>query len=146
MYHFCRAAQNACLPNQYWSPSDPTRFSSVRGATIQYQGGGWSFCRGQIIYFTRLGGALKIANCITCLYRTVLEVNYLFNAESARNYLFQIGYYVQNSVVTDSLVQCKMVHLKCGICFYFLSVIKYRKYPSITFLLGVMSMCHWLSA
>ena len=31
----------------------------------------------------RLGGALKIINFITCLYRTVLEVNHLFHAESA---------------------------------------------------------------
>ena len=33
--------------------------------------------------------ALKISHFITCLYRTVLEVNYLFHAESARNYLFK---------------------------------------------------------
>ena len=32
---------------------------------------------------------LKNLNFITCLYRSVLEVNYLFRAESARNYLVQ---------------------------------------------------------
>ena len=52
-------------------------------------GGGWSFCRGKLFISTRLGGALKMSNVITCLYRTVLEVNYLFHAESTRNYLFQ---------------------------------------------------------
>ena len=30
-----------------------------------------------------------MSNFITCLYRTALEVNYLFHAGSARNYLFQ---------------------------------------------------------
>ena len=42
-------------------------------------GGGWSFCRGEIIYFiisTQLGGALKMSNFITCLYGTVLNLNY----------------------------------------------------------------------
>ena len=43
--------------------------------------GGWS-----LFISTRLGGALKISNFITCLlYTTVLEVNYLFHVESARN-------------------------------------------------------------
>ena len=37
----------------------------------------------------RVGGALKISNFITCLYRTVLEVNHLFHAESAQNYLLK---------------------------------------------------------
>ena len=40
-------------------------------------------------YTTGLGGALNISHFVTCLYGTVLEVNYLFHAESARNYLFQ---------------------------------------------------------
>ena len=35
----------------------------------------WSFC--------------QMSNFITCLYRTFLEVNYLFHAESARKYFFQ---------------------------------------------------------
>ena len=30
-----------------------------------------------------------MSNFITCLYGTVLEINYLFHAGSARNYLFQ---------------------------------------------------------
>ena len=30
-----------------------------------------------------------MSNFITCLYRTVLEVNCLFHAESAQNYLFK---------------------------------------------------------
>ena len=38
---------------------------------------------------TRPGGALTILNSIKCSYGTVLEVNYLFHAQSARNYLFQ---------------------------------------------------------
>ena len=38
---------------------------------------------------TRFGGALEISNFITCLHKKVLEVNYLFHAESVRNYLFQ---------------------------------------------------------
>ena len=57
--------------------------------SIYRRGGGCSFCRGQIIFSTRPGRALKITNCITCLYRTLLHVNYLFHAESARNYLFK---------------------------------------------------------
>ena len=44
-------------------------------------GGGWSFS-------TLLSGALKISNFITCLY-SIICYNYLFHAESARNYLFQ---------------------------------------------------------
>ena len=34
-----------------------------------------------------LGGTLKILNFITRLYGIVLEVNYLFHTEFARNYL-----------------------------------------------------------
>ena len=30
-----------------------------------------------------------MSNCITSLYRTVLEVSYLFHAGSAQNYLFK---------------------------------------------------------
>ena len=33
-----------------------------------------------------------MSNFITCLYRTVLEVKYLFHAGSARNYLFHINH------------------------------------------------------
>ena len=38
---------------------------------------------------TRLDGAVKMSNYITCLCRTVLEVSYLFHAESAQNYHFK---------------------------------------------------------
>ena len=44
---------------------------------------------GKLFISTGLGGALKISHFVTCLYGTVLEVNNLFHAESARNYLFQ---------------------------------------------------------
>ena len=51
--------------------------------------GGGGFVAGKLFISTGLGGAVKISHCITCLYRAVLEVDYLFHAESARNYLFQ---------------------------------------------------------
>ena len=41
-------------------------------------GVGWIFYRWQFVFSTRLGCMLKIKNCITCLYRTVLERNDLF--------------------------------------------------------------------
>ena len=52
------------------------------------QGGGGAdvFVAGKLFILTGLGGALKISNFITCLHRTVLEINYSFHAESARNY------------------------------------------------------------
>ena len=43
-----------------------------KGATIQYPGGGG------IIYFNPVRRLLKISNFITCLYRTVLDLNNLF--------------------------------------------------------------------
>ena len=64
---------------------------TVRGPPFNIQGG-WGaavFVAGKLFISTGLGRELKILNFITCLYRTVLEVNYLFHAESARNYLFQ---------------------------------------------------------
>ena len=63
----------------------------VRGPPFNFQGwgGGGVFAAGKIFISTRLGGALKISHFITCLYRTVLEVNYLIHAESARNYLLK---------------------------------------------------------
>ena len=39
----------------------------------------------------RLSGELNISNVITCLYRTVLEIDHLFHAESALNF------YLKNS-------------------------------------------------
>ena len=59
---------------------------------MQYVGGGGGagvFVAGKLFISTRLGGALKISNFIISLYRTVFNVNYLFHAESARNYLFK---------------------------------------------------------
>ena len=62
----------------------------VRGPPLDSQGGGAGvFVAGKLFISTGLGGALKISHFVTCLYGTVLEVNYLFHAESARNYLFQ---------------------------------------------------------
>ena len=52
-------------------------------------GGGRSFVADKLFISTRRGGALKILNFITCLYKTVLEVNYLFHTESAQNYLLK---------------------------------------------------------
>ena len=52
-------------------------------------GGAEVFVAGKFFISTGLGGALKISHFITRLYRTVLEVNYLFHAKSARNYLIQ---------------------------------------------------------
>ena len=58
-----------------------------KGATIRFPGGGgggWTgvFVAGKLFISTGLGGALKISHFVTCLYGTVLEVNYLFHAES----------------------------------------------------------------
>ena len=50
--------------------------SLVRRPPFNIQGG-CVFWYGQFIYFNP---ELKISNCITCLYKTVLEVNYLFHA------------------------------------------------------------------
>ena len=63
-----------------------------KGTTIRFPGGGGGagvFVAGKLFISTGLGGALKISHFVTCLYGTVLEVNYLFHAEFARNYLFQ---------------------------------------------------------
>ena len=58
--------------------------------SISREGGGVGFfVAGKLIILTGLGGALKISHFITCLYRTLLEVNYLFHADSARKYFFQ---------------------------------------------------------
>ena len=62
--------------------------ASHKGATIRFPAGGGGagvFVAGKLFISTGLGGALKIH----CLHGIVLEVNYLFHAESARNYLFQ---------------------------------------------------------
>ena len=64
----------------------------VKEATIQspdVQGGGEVYVTDKLFISTRLSSALKIFIFSTCLYRTVLDINYLFHSESARNYLFQ---------------------------------------------------------
>ena len=49
-------------------------------------GGAGVFVAGKLFIPPGLGGAQKISHFITCLYRTVHEVNHLFHAESARKY------------------------------------------------------------
>ena len=62
----------------------------LRGPPFDIQEGkAGVFVAGKLFISTGLGGALKILHFITCLYRIVLEVKYLFHAESARNYLFK---------------------------------------------------------
>ena len=64
--------------------------STLRGAPLDSQGGGAGvFVAGKLFISTGLGGALKISHFVTCLYGAGLEVNYLFHAESAQNYIFQ---------------------------------------------------------
>ena len=55
---------------------------------LQYPEGGGPgvFVAGKLFISTGLGSALKSSPFITCLYKTVLEVNYLFHAELDRNY------------------------------------------------------------
>ena len=53
------------------------------GTTIKSPGGTEVFVADKLFISTRLGCQLEIANSITCFYRTVLDVNYLFHAESA---------------------------------------------------------------
>ena len=48
--------------------------------SISRGGGGGDFVADKLFISTRLGGALRILNFITCLYTTVLGVNYLFHA------------------------------------------------------------------
>ena len=58
-----------------------------QGAISKFPGrGGWSFCRRFFFISTRLGGALKMSNCMTydSLYRTVIEVNYLSHTGSTQ--------------------------------------------------------------
>ena len=60
----------------------------VRGLPVRSSGGAGVIVADNIFFSTRFGGALKILHFITCLYETELEINYIFHAESARNYLF----------------------------------------------------------
>ena len=47
------------------------------------------FVADKLFTSTRLDCALKTSTFITYLYRTVLKVNYLLHAESARNHLLK---------------------------------------------------------
>ena len=61
----------------------------VRGHHSISRGGGGRaefFVANKTFILTRFGDALKISNCITCLYRAVFGVNYLFHTESVRVY------------------------------------------------------------
>ena len=53
---------------------------SLRGHHSIPRGGGGAgiFVADKLFISTPFGGALKISNFITCLYRTALEENYLF--------------------------------------------------------------------
>ena len=77
------------MPYRSLDTSPDTQVSS-KGATIRFPGGGGrSICRGQIIYFNR--ARRRAENFIFC-YMFIWNsswVNYLFHAESAKNYLFQ---------------------------------------------------------
>ena len=54
--------------------------SEVRGPPFNPRGGGraagdYGVFVGKLFITTRLGGALKISNFITCLHRTVIKIN-----------------------------------------------------------------------
>ena len=57
---------------------------SGKEATIQSPGGAVVFVPDKLFISNRFDGMLKISNFTTRLYRTVIKVNYLFHAESAR--------------------------------------------------------------
>ena len=50
-------------------------------------GGGVVFVADKFFISTKLGGSLKISNFIICLYRTVLDVNYLFHRICLKLYI-----------------------------------------------------------
>ena len=60
----------------------------LRGPPFNLQGAGVVFFADKLPTLTLLGGTLQISNFITCLYRTVLEVNYIFHAGSVRIFYF----------------------------------------------------------
>ena len=64
--------------------------AGLLGGHRSISGGGGEGCSvvfvsDKLFISTQLGGALKILKFITCLYKTILEVNYLFHAGSTRN-------------------------------------------------------------
>ena len=60
-------------------------YTSLSGPLFNLQGGGggWSFCRGQIIYFNLARWRAKNFNFYYMLYIAVIKLNYLIHAESA---------------------------------------------------------------
>ena len=76
---------------------------------IQYNWNTWSYlfqpgsaarCKFQIIFWYYF---------ITCLYRTVLEIDYLFYAESAWNYFFGISKTVTKTCLNTLVVNCVII-------------------------------------
>ena len=63
----------------------------VREPPFNFLGGGGAgvFVTDKLFISTPLGRLLKIKKIITCLYGTVLKVNYLFHAELTQSFLFQ---------------------------------------------------------
>ena len=94
------------------------------------------------IFQLGLGGVLKISSFITYLYRTVLEIYYLFHAEAARNYLFN-KYSTPNSMVApynksillESGKTCKrFVNVECASVMLYLGVsISFISYKYLAF-------------
>ena len=72
-------------------PLRVTTSSDAKGATIQSPRGGGLEFPSRTNYFFHPGSVAlwKSQNVLTCLYRTVYEIYYLFHAESARTYLFK---------------------------------------------------------
>ena len=86
-----------------------------KGSPSSLQGGGGGnriFCRGQIIYLTRLGDALKISHFITCLlHRKHIDVNYIFHADSApKLFILEIEWWSPYALVKT--VQLTLLHIR----------------------------------
>ena len=86
----------------------------LQGVTIQSPRGGGDriFCRGQIIFLTRLGDALKISHFITCLlHRKHIDVNYIFHADSApKLFILEIEWWPPYALVKT--VQLTLLHIR----------------------------------
>ena len=62
----------------------------IRGPPSNQQGGGGGvFVADKLFISTKLGGALKISNFIICLYRTVLDITYLFHRIYPKLYIIK---------------------------------------------------------
>ena len=91
MLNLCLLIIHTILTYSLWGatyPSLKTHSPDLGGPHFNLQGG-VVFVGDKLFICIRLGRALKIKKFTTSLYRTVLEVNYLFHAESARQYLFK---------------------------------------------------------